>query len=70
MLITGGELGKFYASERFRVRQTYIMSTYIGCFCIALSFGVYYGFIASLVIIPLIIATLFYEVFSRLARRD
>jgi hypothetical protein len=64
------ELGKFYASERFRVRQTYIMSTYIGCLCIALSFGVYYGFIASLAIIPLIIATLFYEVASRLARRD
>ena len=61
------ELGEPY---RFRVKQTYIMVIYIGSFCVALSFGVYYAFISSLILIPLIIATLFYEVFSRLAGRD
>jgi hypothetical protein len=65
-----GELGVYYASKRFRVRQTYVMVIYIGSVCVALGFGAYYAFIASLTIIPLIIATLFYEVVSRLARRD
>ena len=65
-----GELGVYYASKRFRVRQAYVMVIYIGFICVALSFGAYYAFIVLLVIIPLIIATLFYEVISRLARRD
>jgi len=65
-----GELGVYYASKRLRVRQAYVMVIYIGSICVAVSFGAYYAFIVLLVIIPLIIATLFYEVASRLARRD
>jgi uncharacterized membrane protein YGL010W len=61
---------QYYASERPRVEQTCIMLLCIGCLCIAFSFGAYYGLMASLGIMPLIIATLFYEAVSRLARRD
>jgi hypothetical protein len=61
---------QYYASERLRVEQTCIMLICIGCLCVAFSFGAYYGLMVSLVILPFIVATAFYEVFYKLATRN
>ena len=61
---------QYYAYERLRVEQTCIMLICIGCLCVAFSFGAYYGLMASLAILPFIVATLFYEVFYKLVARD